>query len=116
MFKEYNQKMEEIKQISVPFKKKVMYFAFSLFVAILSMSGLICIAINLLLFRDFQKILAFLIATFVIAIYLIFEILYLKCITNKQVDGLSIVYITKTFVVTILIYLVLIFLYFIGVI
>lgn len=116
MFKQYTQKMEEIKQIEVSFKNKITYFLFSLIVAIISMSGLICLSINLLLFRDFQKLLSFLIATFVIAIYLIYEILYLKCITNKKVEGLSVIYITNTFVVAIVIYMFLIFLYFIGVI
>ena len=65
MFKKYSEKYAEIKSLNVPLKMKLIYFIFSLSLAILSMSGLICIAINLLLFRDFQKILCFLISTFV---------------------------------------------------
>lgn len=115
MFKNYNEKLEEIRQLNVPFKKKALYFAFSLMLAIISVSGLMCIAINLFLFRDFQKILGFLIATFIVIIYLIYEVLYLKCLTNKQINGLSVIYVTNTFIVSIIVYMALILLFFMGV-
>ena len=115
MFKNYNEKLEEIRQLNVPFKKKALYFAFSLMLAIISVSGLMCIAINLFLFRDFQKILGFLIATLIVIIYLIYEVLYLKCLTNKQINGLSVIYVTNTFIVSIIVYMALILLFFMGV-
>ena len=65
MLKKYNEIQTLIKEINVPLKKKIAYLLFSILISLIIISGPLCICINLMIFRDFQKLIAFLIATLV---------------------------------------------------
>ncbi len=116
MLKKYNQVVKEIREIPNSLSSKILYAIFSLVLSALIVSGPICILINLMIFRNFQKLLAFGIATFLILFVLILDFIYIKCATKGEVKNTKVVVLTDTFIIAIAVYLLLIFLYVMGVI
>lgn len=116
MLKKYNEIQTLIKEINVPLKKKIAYLLFSILISLIIISGPLCICINLMIFRDFQKLISFLIATIIILFCLLIDYFYIKCIVKDNVKNIRYVILTDTFALAIFIYLFLIIIYFIGVI
>lgn len=116
MLKKYNEIQQLIKNINVSLKNKALYFIFSLLISAIIISGPLCICINLMIFRDFQKIIGFLIATIIIIFSALIDYFYIKCIVKDEVKNIRYVILTDTFALAIVVYFVLIIIYFMGLI
>jgi len=116
MLKKYNDVINELRELNIPIKTKILYFIISLGVSLLIFSGILCILINLLIFRDFQKLIAFAIATVIVFIFFITDVIYFKALSQKRVSGIRIVILTDSLIFSIGVYIILIILYILGVV
>lgn len=116
MLKKYNEVLNEIKALNIPTKTKVLYYLISIGVSLLIFSGALCVLINLMIFRDMQKLLAFGIATIVCLICFTIDVIYYKAINQGRVSGIRVVILTNTFVFALAIYTILIILFILGVV
>gem|GEM_PF-2008309 len=116
MLKKYNDVINELRELNIPIKTKILYFIISLGVSLLIFSGILCILINLLIFRDFQKLIAFGIATVIVFIFFITDVIYFKALSQKRVSGIRIVILTDSLIFSIGVYIILIILYILGVV
>jgi len=116
MLRKYNDILNEIKALNIPTKTKVLYYLISIGVSLLIFSGALCVLINLMIFRDMQKLLAFGIATIICLICFTIDLIYYKAITQGNVKGIRVVILTNTFVFALAIYTILIILFILGVV
>lgn len=115
MFKKYNEISTEIKGLQVPVKKKLLSMGFAIVLSLCIVSGPICILVNLMIFKDMQRLLAFGIASMLIVFVLLINYFYLKCITDGRVENLKIIYFTDALISALVVYMFLLFIYFLGV-
>ncbi len=115
MFKKYEEIAKEIKQLKVPMKSRLLYMGFAFLVSLIIFSGPLCILINLMIFKDMQKLLAFGIASILILFIAVANFIYLKCLTNGSIKNIRVIYLTDTLILSVVVYLVLILIYFLGV-
>lgn len=116
MLKRYKEVTQEIGDLNIPLKNRIISFCLSVLLALVIISGPFAVCINLMIFRDYQKLLAFAIATLLILFVFIIHYVYLKSITNKQVSHLKVVILSNMLFITLFIYMILIIIYFLGVI
>lgn len=84
---------------------------FSIFLALLLVSGPFAIMVNLLIFVDYRKLIYAVMGFLLILFVYVCERTYLKIIAKGRVEGLETIYITDTFVMgfIILVFLLIIF-------
>ena len=114
MLDKYNEIQTLIKETNVSLKKKLCYALFSILISLIIISGPLCLCINLMILRDFQKILGFAIATIIVLFSALVDYFYIKCIVKDTVKNIRYVVLTDTFALAIVVYLILIFIYFMG--
>lgn len=115
MFKKYEETSKAVKALEIPIKKKLLYLGFSFLVSVIVFSGPLCILINLMIFKDLQKLLAFGIATILVLFIALINYIYLKCVTDGRVKNIRVILLTDTFILAIVVYILLILIYFMGV-
>lgn len=115
MFKKYKEVSAQVRALQVPLSKRLLFIGFAVILSLLLVSGPICILINLMIFKDMQRLLAFGIATLLIALVFFIDYFYLKCVTENKVENLGVVYFTDTLIAAFVIYIFLLIIYFLGV-
>ena len=112
----YSSVSRQIEELNTPQIKKYLYFAVSILLALIFVSGPIAIFINLLIFNNLIELCIFAIGTLIILLVLLADMFYLKLITNNQIKNTSIIYITDTFAFGMFVYCIVLLIVEMGVI
>lgn len=111
----YNSVTEAITNLNISKKKKALSLITAIIFALIIVSAPIAVCINLMIYNDYRKLLALLIATFIILLIFLIDVFYLKGITEGQVKHLECIYLSDTFFVAIVIYALLYVIFLLGV-
>lgn len=97
MFKKYMMVMEQIGELKVSWKDKLLSLAAGLIISLLIFAGPITLFANLLIYYDTYKLFSILIFISVVMLIFITEVFYYKGITKGQIEKLYNVYLIDSF-------------------
>ena len=100
MISKYESISEEINNLNIPLKKKLLTLLFSLLLSLLIVSGPITIIINLFIYVNLRKLLVLGLWFFFSLLIFLSYYFYLNGITQKKVKKLYYLYITNTAIVS----------------
>ena len=104
MISNYKRILEEVSNLNVSKKEHLKALLFAFLMAILSVSGIVAIAINLFIFIDLDKLLRFVLASCgVLAFYVLMKVYY-KGITKGKIKDINVIYLTDTLIFAIFVY------------
>ena len=116
MISRYKQINDEIDNLNLRIRDKLIAIVFSFIFGFLIISGPLAITINLFVFIDLIRLLVFIIGLLIILLFYITCRVYLKIITKNQIKGLNVIYVTDTFIFSIFVFGLFLLLILIGVI
>ena len=92
MFKKYKEVSNLIDELNINGKDKLKAIILSILLSIIILIGPFILIINLFIFTDYLKLLAFMITTIIYLIFLLSEIFYLNIICDNKIKGKAICY------------------------
>lgn len=92
MFKKYKEVSNLIDQIEISGKDKLKAIILSIILSIIILIGPFILIINLFIFTDYIRLLAFLVTTIIFLTFILSEILYLNLICENKIKGKAICY------------------------
>ena len=105
LIKKYNLAQEEIKELNISIKDKIITGITAFLISGLIVSGTLCLSINLVIFRYFLPLLILFIATLIIIFAILFDFFYLKGITKGQNKNIKYIVLANSIGMSIAIYL-----------
>lgn len=116
MLKKYKEVTNQIAALNIKKGDKAKALILSIILSLIIASGPIILVVNLFVFTDYIRLLAFILATIIFMIFYLSEFFYLNIICDKSIKGKSICYLIDLALPFIAVYLVVIILMIKGVI
>jgi len=114
--RKYNEVIQELEKYNRPFKEKFFAFLIALLLSLLIISAPALILINLVIFKNYLKLIIFIGALLLIFEIFLIQLIYYVAITKGEVKQLWIVALLETLLPAILVLGAILLIFFIGVI
>lgn len=95
LFIRSQEKKNEIKQLNISNKTKVIYTIISLFLSALCVCGIVCLLFNLMVYYDLMLLITIGISICIFIFYFLFRVIYYKALAQDKCGSLKDIYLEQ---------------------